>query len=126
MALNPVRFKLNVDGQPYIATTRWTQPSPHVLTAHTALPDPPLAIEVHSTFTGHQTTAIHASHLLLGPIGAEYSVHTKELDAHWSYPGSNPGACLYEHLTQLVELLCGAGYDARLDAPPLTTAHLRA
>lgn len=120
------RFALHIDGQSYITTTRWSQPAAHVLTAHTALPDPPFAVEIHSAFVGHETTPTVATHLLLGPIGAEYSVHAKELDSHWSHPGSHPGACLYEHLTQLVELLCGAGHDARVDAPALTTADLNA
>jgi hypothetical protein len=126
VASSSIRFGLTVDGQSRIATTRWTAPSAHVLTAHTVLPEPPFAVEVHSTFVGHEATPIHASHLLLGPIGAEHSVHSKELDSLWSHPGTNPGACLHEHLTQLLELLTGAGYEVRIDAPALTTAALRA
>ena len=126
MARHHLRVGLTVDKQSHIATTRWTQPAAHVLTAHTVLPELPFAVEVHSTFIGHESTTIHASHLLLGPVGAEHSVHTKELDSHWNHPGSNPRACLYEHLAQLIELLCGAGHDARVHTPSLTTADLGA
>lgn len=118
------RFALTVDGQSYIATTRWSQPAAHVLTAHTALPDPPFAVEIHSSFVGHETTPTVATHLLLGPIGVEYSVHAKELDSQWSHPGTQQRACLYEHLTQIIELLSGAGHDARIDAPSLASTPL--
>jgi hypothetical protein len=122
VATNELRPTITVDGETHIATTRWTQPSAHVLTAHTVIPQPPLAIEIHSTFVGHDSTPVHATHLLLGPIGADYAIDTKPLDSTWYHPGSHARACLDEHFVQIVDLLLRAGYDARLDTPRFSLA----
>lgn len=122
MATNALRLTITVDGETHVATTRWTQPSAHVLTAHTVIPDPPLAIEIHSTFVGHDATPVNATHLRLGPIGADYAIDTKPLDSTWYHPGSHPRACLDEHFVQIVDLLLAAGYAATVHAPAFSVA----
>ena len=120
-----MRVSITIDGRLYSAAVRWTQPGAHVLTVHTVLPDLPFAVEVHSSFVGHQRTPVCVTHLVLGPVGADRGVRMGELDGRWYHPGTHPRACLGEHFAQLLELLHDGGYDARIHAPALTSMELR-
>ena len=49
--------------------TTCTWAGPYVLVIATALPDHGLAVEVHSTFVGHEGVPTCVTHLTLGPVG---------------------------------------------------------
>lgn len=105
---------LLLDGQPVCGEARLTAPCTHILTVHTVLSQLPYALEAHSTFVGHQTTTVHATHLLLGPLGCEPTIASQQLSSRWYHPSTHPQACVYEHIAQLIDRLADTGHHARL------------
>ena len=64
-----IDVKLSLDGVRVQSETTYAWASPYVLSVHTVIPQPDLAIELHSTFTGHPGTPTAVTHLMLGPPG---------------------------------------------------------
>jgi hypothetical protein len=62
-----IDVKLSLDGVRVQSETTYAWASPYVLSVHTVIPQPDLAIELHSTFTGHPGTPSAVTHLTLGP-----------------------------------------------------------
>lgn len=117
MLTGTVRLHVTIDGLARIVTTRCSQPCAHILTVHTVLPEPPFALEIHSTFIGHPDIATHAKHLVLGPIGAAPTIREAEHDQAALQPGVEPGGCVYEHVATLVDVLTEHGHHARIKPP---------
>ena len=93
-----IDVKLSLDGVRVQSETTYAWASPYVLSVHTVIPQPDLAIELHSTFTGHPGTPTAVTHLTLGPPG-----HAPVL-AHDEQPREDllvGDGCVYEHAMQL-------------------------
>jgi hypothetical protein len=90
---------------------------PYVLSAHTVIPQPDLAVELHSTFTGHAGTPTAVSHLTLGPPGQAPVLTCDEPPREDLLVGDG---CVYEHAMRLVELLRGLGREPSVDLLPKT------
>jgi hypothetical protein len=86
----------------------------HVLVLHTVLPRPDLALELHSTFTGHCGVPTRSMHLVLGSPGHAPVIVTAE-HAHELLGPTQPRGCAYEHAHQLIEVLSSLGHR-----PPCT------
>jgi len=85
-----------------------------VLSVHTVIPQPDLAIELHSTFTGHPGTPTAVTHLTLGPPGhAPVLIHDDQPREDFLVGDG----CVYEHAMQLVDLLRGLGREPSMDLP---------
>jgi hypothetical protein len=106
---------LTIDGAPAESETTCTWAGAHVLTVHTVIPQPDLAVELHSTFVGHPGIRTHVSHLRLGPIGHEPSITSAD-DEHLE-PTYAPRACAYEHAQRLIEILSDLGRHAAVNVP---------
>ncbi len=90
---------------------------PYVLSVHTVIPQPDLAIELHSTFVGHRSVPTIAVHLVLGPPGRAPVTVTGEHPHEQLDPTFTPRACAYEHAHRLIELLAGLGIQASVNIP---------
>jgi hypothetical protein len=109
-----IDVKLSLDGVRVQSETTYARASPYVLSVHSVIPQPDLAIELHSTFTGHPGTPTAVAHLTLGPPG-----HLPVL-THDERPREDllvGDGCVYEHAMQLVELLRGLGHEPSMDLP---------
>lgn len=88
---------------------------PYVLVVATTLPERQLAVEVHSTFVGHEGVATLATHLNLGPAGhAPFIAAAEHEHAHLD-PTLKVRECVYEHADVVLETLKGLGYKVGID-----------
>jgi hypothetical protein len=89
----------------------------YVLVIATTLPEPGLAIEVHSTFVGHPDVSTCATHLRLGPIGQPPFTIVAEHEHTEMNPKTRPRECAYEHAEILLQTLNSLDYQAAIDVP---------
>jgi hypothetical protein len=111
-----IDVKLSLDGVRVRSETTYVWASPYVLSVHTVLPQPDLAIELHSTFTGHPGTPTAVTHLTLGPPGHASLLTHDEQPSEDLLVGDG---CVYEHAMQLVELLRRLGHEPSMDLPKI-------
>jgi hypothetical protein len=121
--LQSVEFRPRIDldlateGAPVESETTCTWAGAHVLTIHTVVPRPDLALELHSTFVGHPGLRTHVVHLLLGPPGYEPALTSSDVADTQLEPTYAPRACAYEHAQRLIEVLNELGYPASVSVP---------
>jgi hypothetical protein len=109
-----INVKLSLDGALVPSETTYVWAGPYVLSVHTVIPRPDLAIELHSTFTGHPGTPTVVAHLVLGPPGHAPALTCDERPREDLLVCDG---CVYEHAMQLVELLRGLGREPSVDLP---------
>ena len=68
-ALRTIALDVTLDGRRADSETTCTWAGPYVLVIATVLPELGLAVDVHSTFVGHEGVPTCATHLTLGPVG---------------------------------------------------------
>jgi hypothetical protein len=106
--------KLSLDGAPVPSETTYVWAGLYVLSVHTVIPQPDLAVELHSTFTGHPGTPTYVAHLMLGPPEHAPVLSCDEQPREDLLVGDG---CVYEHTMQLVQLLRGLGREPSVDLP---------
>ncbi len=107
-----IDLALTIDAEPVVSETTCTWAGAHVLTVHTVIPRPDVALELHSTFVGHPGLPTQIVHLRLGPPGHEPTSASSEVDDGQLEPTYGARACAYEHAQQLIEILSDLGYRA--------------
>jgi hypothetical protein len=112
-----VTLNVKIDGARVSSETTCMWAGPYVFVVATALSDPDLAVDVHSSFIGHRGVLTLASHLILGPVGHEpYAVSAEHEHANID-PALRPRECVYEHAGIVVEALKAVDRDAGIDVP---------
>lgn len=109
-----IDLKLSLEGARVQSETTYLWAGPYVLSVHTVIPQPDLAIELHSTFTGHPGTPTAVAHLILGPPAHTPVLTCAEQPREDLCPGDG---CVYEHAMRLVELLRDLGREPSMDLP---------
>jgi hypothetical protein len=112
-----IHLDLTIGGAPAYSETTYTWAGAHVLTLHTVIPRPDLALELHSTFVGHPGLRTHVVHLRLGPAGHEPLLASADLDDAQLEPTYAPRACAYEHAQRLIAVLSDLGHCAAVNVP---------
>ena len=112
----PITFTL--DGEPVESVTRLLRSGAYVLVMHTTLPQRGLAVELHSTFVGHNGVPTHSAHLLLGPVGHPPQVTTNDDASGIVDPVNRPDSCVYAHCHELINLLAERGLNLAVDELP--------
>lgn len=87
------------------------------MTIVTALPKRGLALELTSSFVGHEGVDTHATHLALGPPGHEPQISSRDYQHAHVDPVLGPRDCTYEHVAILLEQLTDLGYEASIEVP---------
>lgn len=96
-----VPLNITVDGEPTRSETVATSVGAYVLTIATTLPD--LAVDVHSTYSGHEQAGTIAAHLILAREACQAIAEQHEHDL---LPLTHERRrCLYDHLHRLQEAL---------------------
>ena len=85
-----------------------------VLTIATVLPEPGLAFELISTYTGHRDTDTIATHLTLGQ-GRESEIYSCRHPYEQLNPVELARACAYDHAGRLIETLSDTQHPARVE-----------
>src|SRR4029077_14644725 len=75
-----IELAVTLDGRSLASETTCMWAGPYVLTIATTLPDRGLAVELHSTFVGHEGVPTCVTHLTLGPVGHEPAIAQVEHD----------------------------------------------
>lgn len=114
--LLPITFSL--DGEPVESVTRLVRSGPYVLVLQTVMPQSGLAVELHSTFVGHNGVPTHATHLLLGPVGRHPHLVTRNDALGIVDPVNRPDSCVYAHCHELIDLLAEHGLGVTVDQLP--------
>jgi hypothetical protein len=104
-----IDLPITLDGEPVESHSTYTWAGPYILSLHTVLPQPDLALELHSTFVGHHGVSTIVVHLVLGPPGHRAFTITGEHPREQLDPTFAPRACAYEHAHQLIEILDSLG-----------------
>jgi len=112
----PITFTL--DGEPVESVTDLVRSGPYVLVLQTVMPQPGLAVELHSTFVGHSAVRTHSTHLLLGPVGQPARVITRDDASGIVDPVNRPDSCIYAHCHELIGLLADRGLGVTVDRLP--------
>jgi len=112
-----IDLNLTIDGAPVESETTCTWAGAHVLTVHSVVPRPDLALELHSTFVGHPGVLTHVVHLRLGPVGHEPSITSSDHDPDDLEPTYGARVCAYDHAQRLIEVLSDVGYRAGVNVP---------
>lgn len=112
----PITFAIN--GTQVESTTHLVRSGPYVLTMHTVLPQRGLAVELHSTFVGHNGVRTQATHLLLGPVGHQPHVASREDALSIADPVNRPDSCVYAHCHELIALLSERGIAMSIERLP--------
>jgi hypothetical protein len=110
-----VPLEVNLDGHKVATETVCVWAGAYVLVVATTLPDRGLAVEIHSTFVGHEGVPTAASHLILGPPDHAPVLSTAEHEHANLDPMLKPRECVYEHADLLLETLKGLGYDVGIE-----------
>lgn len=105
-----LNLHIEIDGQPARSRTRATAVGAYVLVIATVIPEH--AIDLHSTYTGHQCTKALATHLRLardayGTIASEHDCSDLSVTHARRH-------CLLDHLQQLQDLLDDLGLEATI------------
>lgn len=109
----PITFTLC--GEPVESDTHLVRSGPYVLVLQTVMPQLGLAVELHSTFVGHNAVPTRVTHLLLGPVGRPPRVIAREDDSGVIDPVDRPDSCVYAHCHELIGLLADRGLDMAVD-----------
>ena len=112
-----IDLDLTIGSESADSETTYTWAGAHVLTLHTVIPRPDLALELHSTFVGHPGLHTHVVHLSLGPVGHDPSLTSADLDGEQLEPTYAARACAYEHAQRLIEVLSDLGQVAAVNVP---------
>jgi hypothetical protein len=102
----PIPLQITVDGQRRRSETTACSVGAYVFVIATVLPD--FALDLHSTYTGHQRTGTIAVHLVLDADA--YNTLIQEHDHDELPVGYAQRRCLYDHLHRLQELLEERGH----------------
>lgn len=94
-----------------------------VLTITTVLPEPGLAFELISTYTGHQETDTIATHLLLGH-GRTARIESSQHPNDRLNPLDLVRACAYDHAGRLIEALAQRHRGVRVEVDERTFTEL--
>jgi hypothetical protein len=116
-AWRTIPLAVKLDGEQVVSETVCVTAGAHALTIVTALPERGLALELTSSFVGHEGVATHATHLALGPPGHEPQISVREYERAHVDPVLGPRDCVYEHVAILVEQLTQLGYEVSIDVP---------
>ena len=106
--------KLSLDGAPVRSETTYVWAGRYVLSVHTVIPQPDLAVELHSTFCGHPGTPTAVAHLMLGPPGRAPVLACDEQPREDLPVGDG---CVYEHVMRFIELLRDLGREPSVELP---------
>jgi hypothetical protein len=112
-----IALAVTLDGRQVSSETTCTWAGPYVLVIATALPDHGLAVEVHSTFVGHEGVPTCVTHLTLGPVGHEPVIFPVEHEHANLDPMLNARECAYEHVEIVLETLTRLGYEVGINVP---------
>jgi hypothetical protein len=110
-----ITLDIKLDGRTAESETTGAWVGPYVLAIVTVLPEPGLAVEVNSTFVGHEGVPTCSTHLTLGPAGHAPFIVTAEHEHTSLDPTIRARECAYEHANAVLETLNGLGYQAGLD-----------
>lgn len=119
-----IGLAVTLDGRQVSSETICTWAGPYVLVIATALPDHGLAVEVHSTFVGHEGVPTCLTHLTLGPIGHDPVIVPVEHERANLDPMLKARECAYEHVEIVLETLKRLGYAVGIDVPDDAFAEL--
>ncbi len=108
-----LQIKLNDRNTESETTCSWI--GPYILGIVTVLPEPGLAVEVNSTFLGHEGVPTCATHLTLGPVGHAPSITTAEHEHTSLNPTIRARECAYEHTQAVLEALKDLGYQVSVN-----------
>jgi hypothetical protein len=112
-----IELAVTLDGRQVSSETICTWAGPYVLVIATTLPDHGLAMEVHSTFVGHEGVETCATHLTLGPVGRKPVIVPVEHEHANLEPTLMARECAYEHVEIVLETLKHLGYEVGIDVP---------
>ena len=112
-----IALAVALDGRQVSSETTCTWAGPYVLVIATALPDHGLAVEVHSTFIGHEGVPTCVTHLTLGPVGHDPVILAVEHERANLDPMLKARECAYEHVEIVLETLTRLGYEVGIDVP---------
>lgn len=112
-----VPLRVVLDGRQAASETVCMWAGAYALTIATTLPDHGLALEVHSTFVGHQGVPTCVTHLTLGPV--EHDPTIVQVDhPHASLdPVLRVRECAYEHAQIVLAALKQLGYEVAIEVP---------
>jgi hypothetical protein len=110
-----IPLEVTLDGRKVNSETTCMWAGPYVLVIATTLPDQGLALDVTSTFVGHEGVPTCATHLILGPVGHAPLTSLAEHEHANLDPKSKPRECGYEHMSVVLETLKGLGYRVEID-----------
>lgn len=116
-AWRTIALVVKLDGEQVVSETVCVTAGAHALTIVTTLPKRGLALELTSSFVGHEGVATHATHLALGPPGHEPQISMREYENANVDPMHGPRDCAYEHVAILLEELTELGYEVSIDVP---------
>ncbi len=116
-ALRTIALDVTLDGRRAGSETICTWAGPYVLVIATVLPELGLAVEVHSTFVGHEGVPTCATHLTLGPVGHDPAIIPVEHERANLDPTIKARECVYEHASVVLETLKRLGYEVGIDVP---------
>jgi hypothetical protein len=119
-----ISLAVTLDGSEVSSETTCTWAGPYVLVIATVLPDHGLALEVHSTFVGHEGVPTCATHLTLGPVGCDPVIVPVGHEHASLEPMLRARECAYEHLEIVLETLKRLGYEVGIDVPDDAFAEL--
>jgi len=113
-----------VDGRARPAQSRYAWSAGGlVLTIATVLPEPGLAFELISTYTGHADTDTIATHLTLGDGRGGEIDSCRHPNEHLN-PVELARACAYDHASRLIDALSDAAHVARAELDENTFSEL--
>lgn len=112
-----ITLEVILDGRRADSETTCIWAGPYVLVIATVLPETGLAVEVHSTFVGHEGVPTCSTHLTLGPVGHAPFTITAEHERANLDPTIRARECAYEHAQVVLETLKGLGYRVGMDVP---------
>jgi hypothetical protein len=110
-----ITLNIKLDGHDAESETTCAWVGPYVLVIVTVLPESGLAVEVNSTFVGHEGVPTCSTHLTLGPVGHAPFIVTAEHENTSLDPMIRVRECAYEHANAVLEALNGLGYQATAD-----------
>jgi hypothetical protein len=105
-----IALEIKLKDHPVPSETTSISAGPYVLVISTVLPQSGLALQIHSTFVGHEGLPTCATHMTLGPVGHDPSIVMVEYDRENLDPITKPRACAYEHAAIVLDALTKLGY----------------
>ncbi len=112
-----VPLAVTLDGRQVASETACIWAGPYVLTIATALPDHGLAVEVHSTFVGHEGVPTCVTHLTLGPVEHDPTIAQVEHPHASLDPLLRARECAYEHVQIVLQTLKRLGHEVTIAVP---------